>query len=567
MGMRMLRLVVSLVALAGPSWAQTQGLGAELPAPDARGARAAYRLAQKAERKNDLATAFAGYKEASEKDPSNPAYLFRRELIRQAYASSLVEKGRFAEAYAVDPTNDLARQQANRLEHPQPEPEALPPQSRSKLPSEDSTPPLALAPKRVLKAWDLRGDTKALYLAIGEAYGIHFDFEDEIQPLKAHLTLGESDFSTAVLAVGLLTKSFAAPLTPRIALVAPDTSVKHQQYERQCVRVFDASELGPDTAITEVGNVLRNLLEMKWVQVNLAHKEILVRDETARVIQAAEIIRSLSLGQAQTVIEFQLLQVSTSRMRTLGILPTQTFSITPLAIKLGPLTLTPGTVTAAAAAATFGGGGTLMALTMPSAAAEAILSDSKTRSLQAILARGSDSSPATFTIGERYPIVTAVVTYAAASSTGATSTGIAGNSVPSFTYADIGLKVKVTPHVHGNGDITLVLEMTSTAIGTVDANGNPTIENREYSSQMRLTEGETVILSGMRIHSDSLTLTGLPGLAEIPGLGLLFGQRATDKEDDDLLMIVTPHVVRLGSGQGAASPTIAAPEHTVPVLK
>jgi len=539
-------------------------LGSELPAPDAKGARAAFRLAQKAERRNDLATAFTAYREASEKDPSNASYIFRRELLRQAYAWSLVRQGQFAEAYAVDPTNDFARQQANRAEHPIAEAEPLPPQSRSKLPSEDTTPPLALMPKEVRKAWDLRGDTKALYLAIGDAYGIHFDFEDEIQPVKAHLMLGESDFSEAVMAAGILTKSFAAPLTPRIALVAPDTSVKHQQYQRQCFRVLDASEIGPDAAITEAGNVLRNLLEMKEVQVNLAHKEILVRDETARVIQAAEIIRWLSHGQAQTVVEFQLLQVSVTRMRQLGILSTQSLSITPLALKAGPLTLTPGTVTAAAAM--FGGGVSLMALTMPSATAEAIFSDGKTRSLQAVLVRGSDSQPATYTLGERYPIVTAIVTYASTGANSASTSGVPANSVPSFNYADIGLKVKVTPRVHGNGDITLALESTSTALGTVSVNGNPTIENREFSSQMRLREGETVILSGMRTRSDSLSLTGLPGLAEVPGLGLLFGQRTTNTEDDDLLMIITPHVVRLGSAQATAQ-AIASPEHTVPVLK
>jgi general secretion pathway protein D len=540
-------------------------LGKALPAPDARGARAAFRAGQKAERKDDLAAAFEAYKRACDKDPSNPAYIFRRELVRQAYASLLVRQGKFAEAHVVDPTNEFAQQQANRLEHPLPEPEPRPLRSRSRQPSEDTTPPLALMPKSVRKSWDLRGDTKALYLAIGEAYGIHFDFEDEIQPLKTHLMLGESDFSEAVMAVGLLTKSFAAPLTPKIALVAPDTSVKHQQYERQCFRVFDASELGPDAAITEAGNVLRNLLEMKWVQVNLAHREIMVRDETARVIQAAEILRSLSLGQAQTVVEFQLLEVSTSRMRTLGILPTQTLSMTPLGTHIGPFPTTPGTVTGGVAS--FGGGSTLMAVTMPSATAQAVFSDAKTRTLQDLLVRGSDSQPASFTIGERYPIVTAVVTYAAAQSTAGSNTGIPGNSVPSFNYVDIGLKVKITPHVHGDGDITLTLESTSTAIGTVDANGNPTIENREFSSQMRLREGETVILSGMRIQSSSLTVSGLPGLTDIPGLGLLFGQKAKDLEDDDLLMIVTPHLIRLGAGQMASSPTIAAPEHTVPVLK
>ena len=84
---------------------------------------------------------------------------------------------------------------------------------------------------------------------------------------------------------------------------------------------------------------------------------------------------------------------------------------------------------------------------------------------------------------------------------------------------------------------------------------------------MRLREGETVIVSGMRIQSDTLSVSGLPGLANIPGLGLLFGQRAKDLEDDDLLMIITPHVIRLGPGQLTVSPPMASPDHMVPVLK
>jgi general secretion pathway protein D len=562
MGMRMLRLVVYLAAIAGPAW--TQGLGATLPAPDARGARAAVRLAQKAEKKGDVATAYTAYKEASEKDPSNGTYIVQRELLRQAYAASLIKQGKFAEAYAIDPTNERARQQAYRSEHPIEPPAELPMQSRSRLPTEDTTPPLALMPKRVRKSWELRGDTKALYLAIGEAYGIHFDFEDELQTNQAHLMLTDADFSEAVMAVGLLTKSFASPLTPRVALVAADTSVKHLQYERQCFRVLDVSDLPTPESITEAANLLRNLLEMKWVQPNLARREILVRDETARVIQAAEIIRSLTQGQAQTVIDFQLLQVSVTRMRQLGILPTQTFSLTPLGLKAGPITLTPGTV--AGAAAMFGGGVTLAALTMPSVTAQLIQSDGKTRTVDAILVRGTDGQAATFMIGERYPIVTAIVSYAGTGS-GTPTNGVPANSVPSFTYADIGLKVKVTPHVHGNRDVSLTLEATSTALGTVSVNGNPTIENREFSSQMRLTDGETMILGGMRIRSESSTLGGLPGIAEIPGLGLLFGQRTTNHDDDDLLLIITPHIVRLGTAQTAAPLAINSPEHTVPVLK
>ncbi|GEM_PF-5597613 len=575
MSLRALPLVVCL-ACAGLCFAQPPGLGHDLPAPNARAARAAFRAAEKAERKNDLAAAFAGYQTAAAKDPSNSHYIVRRELARQAYAAQLIREGKYTEAYQVDPSNEFARQQQARKENPVAPAEPLPLSSRSRPPSEDTTPPLVLVPRRARRSWDLRGDTKAVYLAIGTFYGIHFDFEDELQPQRIHLEIGDSDFADAVRAAGILTKTFAAPLTSTVALVAADTSVKHQQYERQCVRVFDATEMGADAAINDVANVLRNLLEMKWVQVNLARKEILVRDEIARVNEASEIMRWLSLGQAQTVVEFQLIQVSRARMRQLGILPTQTYSVTPLGTKLGPFRLvsatnntTTGTATntTPTAAATFGGGGTLMALTIPSASAEAVFSDGKTRSLDSILARASDGQTAKYNIGQRYPIVTAVVTYAAASAGSATSGGIPANSVPSFNYADIGLKVEVTPHVHPDGEITLALKSTSTALGATSVNGNPTIENREFETQMRIADGESVVISGMRQQSNSVTTSGLPGLANIPALGLLFGQRVNTDSDDDLLMVVTPHIVRWGAGQTSTSNTIFAPEHTIPVLK
>src|SRR5207245_657206 len=100
------------------------------------------------------------------------------------------------------------------------------------------------------------------------------------------------------------------------------------------------------------------------------------------------------------------------------------------------------------------------------------------------------------TSGVRYPIVTAIVSYAGSGGT-RTNNGIPANSVPSFQYVDLGIKVKATPHIHGNGDITMTLEATSTALGAGTFNGNPTIDNREFNTQLRLGDGQTLILGGM----------------------------------------------------------------------
>src|ERR1039457_6850175 len=164
MGMRMLTVMVCLASL--------------LQAADtnAKQAKAAYKQAEKLAKAGDWKGAFAAYQEATEKLPESYYYIIHREIARQNLVAQLMKEGHYTEAFAIDPTNDNAKLQAERAIHPLPPPRIAPgPPSRSTPPSEENTPPLEFEPRPVKVAWNLRGDTKALYLAVGAAYGIHFD--------------------------------------------------------------------------------------------------------------------------------------------------------------------------------------------------------------------------------------------------------------------------------------------------------------------------------------------------------------------------------------------------------
>jgi general secretion pathway protein D len=562
MGMRMLLVMVCLASLLQA--ADTA------PKSNIKEAKAAYKLAEKLAKAGDWKGAFEAYKEASEKLPESYYYIIHREIARQNLAAQMMKEGQYAAAYAIDPTNDNARLQAERAIHPV-TPESAPgPPSRSTPASEETTPPLEFEPKPVKVAWNLRGDTKALYLAVGAAYGIHFDFEDEVQPVTTRLVMEEVDFAQAVTALGIITRTFTAPIAPRSGLVIQDITVKRVQYEHMTLRVLDATELQTPEAINEAANLLRTLFEMRFVIVNIARKEILVRDELSKVDQADRIIRSLSHGLAQVLIEFQILEISSVTSRQLGFLPTTTYSLSPVNTSFnfsgGRLSTTTGAATGTpAGTATFGGGNSLMAVTMPSASLLAAFSDSRTRSSTVITERATDGQVATFTDGIRYPIVTAIVSYNTGASSTTTSSGVPANSTPSFQYVDLGIKLKVTPYVHGDGDITLKIEATSTALGADNYNGDPVIENREMSTQMRLHDGEPVILAGMLTSNDAKSLAGIPGIGQVPGLQFLLGQRSDSRNNDDFLMIVTPHIMRMGPNQTGNPRAIASPDHTVPV--
>jgi len=116
---------------------------------------------------------------------------------------------------------------------------------------------------------------------------------------------------------------------------------------------------------------------------------------------------------------------------------------------------------------------------------------------------------------------------------------------PGSEYQDIGLKIKATPTVHADKEVTLQLEFDIKALGAFNVNGIPVITNRTITQMIRLKEDETSIISGLLDNEETKTLTGIPGLANIPGVSPLFGSRNNSATDTELLILITPRKLRL----------------------
>jgi hypothetical protein len=120
---------------------------------------------------------------------------------------------------------------------------------------------------------------------------------------------------------------------------------------------------------------------------------------------------------------------------------------------------------------------------------------------------------------------------------------------PGAEYTDIGLKIKATPYLHEDKDVTLQMEYEIKALAGSSVNGIPIITNRSVTQTIRLKEGETSIISGLLDQEQSISLTGIAGLAKIPYLGYLFGTKSNTVTDDELLILITPREVRVPSRQ------------------
>jgi general secretion pathway protein D len=140
-----------------------------------------------------------------------------------------------------------------------------------------------------------------------------------------------------------------------------------------------------------------------------------------------------------------------------------------------------------------------------------------------------------------------VVTVIQDSSNFANSTagGAAQTPYPASEYVDLGVKIKATPTLHPNNEVTLLLEFEIRALEGSSVNGIPVISNRTLTQTVRVREDEPTLLGGLTDAEETHSITGLPGFAEIPGVGYAFGGRKNSLQDTELLILVTPRKLRL----------------------
>ena len=195
--------------------------------------------------------------------------------------------------------------------------------------------------------------------------------------------------------------------------------------------------------------------------------------------------------------------------------------------------------------ATFGGGKTLFAVPFPGTTANFSIDESNFQSLSDITMRTAQNNAATMKLGTRYPILNA--SFAPVFNTPAISQVLQNGSYaapfPSFTYEDLGITVKVTPQVLGDDTVTLKLELAIKSLTGQSINNVPVISNREYVGTLSVLDGESAVVAGMISEADQKSLSGIPGLAYIPGLRNLAANRTKDVNVDDLLIVVTPRIL------------------------
>ena len=531
---------------------------------------------KKAEQLQDYDTALVDYQRALRTDPANTEYKLRELQMRFEAGQYHLEQGRsdvnkgdlemalaeFQRTATIDPSNSAAQDEVNktlqliaaRSGATAPKPAATPSMESELLTAPPGLKPLSREPINFRATEDAR----TVFETIGKLAGLSVLFDPDFVSRRISVELPGVTLEQALDAVSLESKAFWKPLTSTVIFVAPDNPQKRRDLEDEEVRTFYLSNSLTPQDLTEVVTGLRQLLDLRRVtQVN-ADNAIVVRDTPDKLTLASKIIHDIDQARPEVLIHFQVLSASLDRLRDLGVLPGQsaTIAFTPLSTNQPNSGSSSGTGTSASSTPgqiTLGNLKNISlndySATLPGATATAILTDNKTHIIQDPEIRITDGEKASLKIGERVPIATGSFQAGVGVGVGG-GAGVVNPLVNTqFQYLDVGVNIDVTPRVHPDGDVSLTLSLeVSSVIGesTIGGIQQPIIgSNKIGPDQIRLKPGEVSVLGGLFQTTNTNNKNGIPGLAQLPFFRYLFSDNKTEVQTSDILIVITPHVLRM----------------------
>ncbi len=531
-----------------------------------------FKEGRRAEHLQDYDAAYDYYQKALKNDPENAQYVIKFNQARFEASSLHVKNGQklrergqleaaaseFQRAVAIDPSSPIAEQELrktvglieekNRANNAATEPPT----------DTGGEPPLASMPPEIKPlpntsiSLSMSNDAKIVFETIAKLAGITVIFDPDFPARRIPVTLNNVTLEQALEIVSMESKAFWKPVTENIIFVIPDQPQKRRDYEEQVVRTFYLSNTVQPQDLTEIVTGLRQLLDLKRIQQLNAQNAIIVRDTPDKLAIADKMIKDIDKAKPEVVIQVQVVEARVDKARNLGISPGTTASVSVVA---------PGTTTTTSGSSTTSNTTNIITLkdlghltgsdysvTLPSFTANALLNDSTTKIIQNPEVRSVDGQPAKLRIGDKVPIATGSF-QAGVGVGGAAGAGFVNPLVNTqFQYQEVGVNVDITPRVHPNHEISLKAKVeVSSVTGNTNIGGiqQPIISQRTIEHEIRLKEGEASVLGGLITRTDTKSISGWPGLAKLPFLRYFFSEDTHSTEDDEILIILTPRIVRM----------------------
>jgi general secretion pathway protein D len=561
---------------------------------DLKEARSAFADGLRLQREKRMEEAFDRFETAARLAPKDVEYITAREMTRQQIVFDQLERGNadmldgrqvealaaFRSALHLDPQNQFALQRLHDTLGEWAPRTSAPPQVVA-----DSG-EIRLAPDSAHADIHYRGDGRGLIAQVASAFGVIATFDESVISRQVRFDLGLADFYTAMEAACQMTHTFWTPLGAKQMLIAAESPQNHRQFDRMAMRTFNLPGLSSPQEMTDVVNMLRNVLEIRLITPQPASGTMVVRASRNLVDAATRLLEGLGDSRPQVMLDVRVFEISNSLTRKLGLQIPNTFQL--FNIPAGALAalggqniqdlinqlIASGGINQANTQAlsgllaqlqgqqnsifsqplaTFGGGLTLSGLSLGTAGAQLALNSSTVKTLEHASMRVAQGNEATLRVGSRFPILNA--SFAPIFNTPAISSVIQNNTFqaafPSFNYEDIGLTVKAKPVVNGDSVVGLQLEVQFRSLQGQSLNGVPVISNREYKGSINLMDGAPAVVAGSVSRTEQSSMNGIPGLGTVPGLNQIMTTNSKQLAEDELLVLITPRIISRPQSESA----------------
>jgi general secretion pathway protein D len=524
-----------------------------------------FKRGESAEAREDYDAAFDNYQKAYAKAPKDLSYRTALYRVRVSASGMHLTKGRkllaagdvqgalaeFLHAAEIDSSNEAAQQEIARVRQRNGEaaPAAETSLSEEAGKQEEINSMGAPAELKPLSSEPLTlhmsEDAKVIYQAVGRAAGVNILFDPEYTSKRIQVDLNNVSLLDALRIVCSMSNTFWRPITSNTIFVAQNN--RHRDLDEQAVETFYLTNAWQQNDLTDVSQAVRNVMGNVKVYAVASQNALVMRGTPDELLLAQKLINDLDKARPEVIVDIAVMEVSKNWERTLGIAWPSSVGAAlqaPTSSSTSSTTSTTSTTSSTSTPTLYELShlkATDFAVTIGSATANLLLTDSNTKILQNPRIRATDSQKATMKIGERIPIATGSY------QTGAATAVVSSLVNTQFQYQDVGVNIEMTPTVHFDHDVTLKIKIEVTSqSGSVTISGvtEPILSQRVAEQVIRLREGEASILGGIQDKEEDLSWTGVPGLSSIPILKYLFGSKDRKTTDDELVFLVVPHIVR-----------------------
>lgn len=551
----------------------------------------AFRKGDQATRAGDLDQAVAEYRKAVQASPDNATYKISLQRAMLAASRDHLEKaheferqdqleaalGEYKAATEYDPSNrtasskvaELDRIIRERIEASRPRPAIQAMRERARAASAE--PILNPASREPLNLHFNNASLRDILNAIGAAHGISVSFDREFADRPATVSLDGIALEPALNQIMTMNQLSYKVLGEKSIFVFQDTPPKHAQYDEQVIRTFYLSHADS----TEVQQILSTIIRLPGIAVqpaiagNKTANTITVRGTTSVVGILEKIIEQNDKPRAEVVIDVEILEVDRDRTKNYGLNLSEYAVGAIFSPESSPSSTTTGGTGGTGAT---GGTGTTSTntgtstgpsgvrspapfnlntisrgvstsdfyLAVPTAIVRFLESDTNTKIIAKPQLRGAEGTKLTLNVGNSIPVISTSYTPIA--------TGGAGvNPLSSYQYKDVGVNIDMTPTVTLDGDIRLDLTLDNSQQGADTNVGGVTVPSfvqRKVSTRLRLRDGESNLLAGLLQTIDTKGVQGFPGLVHVPFLSSLFASNTVSSKQSEVVMLLTPHIVR-----------------------